>query len=470
MLSLLEVAERTRQGPRMADMDWNMGLYAKMNELAQRYEIEVPPNSWDHFHNEDDALAERALQAGIAFLVESGTYCIQTERAVRFTEAEIRESVAASPRQVVMGEGDEARVMGEGPIDLPPMRGTQYLHGPFEDEIVGDVAKCYIETIGCSYLEGYNYRQLDGREIHGVPLEVAAAKRQVARLRRAFEELGRPGMALVFYPISTADAVLTAPIDPFKGLRPTDGILLSPLPDAKLDMDHLTAAIIYEQYGAVAKNGGGYSMAGGFCGGIAGAIIETIAKAIVAWMTLRDVINGGGIGNTLSMRQKNVVVQPILSWGSSVCAQALAKLNPLWGGNGWNTSAGIGSSSGPGSHTHLWEIAMGAIGAGAIDREPSGNRWHIATTMNARHTPYETVYAREVAAATRRAGVTPEQIPALMKKLTPVLEAMPVEAGRDIRECYDIKANRPLDWYLALGRSVQRELADMLGLDFGELP
>jgi methylamine--corrinoid protein Co-methyltransferase len=443
-----------------------MGLFAKMNELTQRYDITLPPNSWDHFHNTDEALPERALQAAIAFLVESGTYCIQTGRVVQFTEEEIRETVTAAPRQVVMGEGDDARVLGQGPIDLPPLRGTRYLHGPFEEEIAVDVAKCYIQTVGCDYLEGFNFRVIDGREIHGVPLEVAAARRQVALLRQAFEELGRPGMALVFYPISTADAVLTAPIDPVKGMRPTDGILLSSLPDIKLDLDHLTAAIVHEQYGTRVKNGGGYSMAGGFCGDEAGAIVETIAKCITAWMTMRDVMNGGGISNAQAVRQRKIVVQPLLNWGSSVVSQALARLNPLWGGDGWGTTAGIGSSSGPGSRTHLWEIAMGAIGAGAADKEAHGQRWHIATIMNARHTPYETIYARQVAAATRRAAITKADIPALMKKMTPLVEDLPVQPGRDIRECYDLKANRPLPWYEALGRSVQQELADELGLVF----
>ena len=465
MLSLLEVAERTRKGPRMADMDWNMGLFHKMNELAQRFDVSAPDNSWDHYYNEDDALAERALLAGIAFLVEMGTYCIQTERVVRFTEEEIRETVAASPRQVVIGAGDDARVLGEGPIDLPPVHGTGYLHGPFEDEIAVDVIKCYVKTIGCDYVEGFNFRELDGRQIHGVPLEVAAAKRQVARLREAFRQLGRPGMAAFFYPISTADAVLTAAIDPENGLRPTDGILLPPLPDAKLDLDFLTAAIIHEQYGTRAK-GGGHTMAGSFCGGIPGAIIESVAKGITAWMTLRNALNSASVSNTLAIRQKRIVVQPVLNWATSVCSQALGKLNPLWGGRGKATSAGIGSSSGPGSRTHLWETSMGAIGAGVFGREPSGNRWHITTIMNARHTPYETVFAREVAKATRRAGIVEEDLPSLMRKMTPILEAMPVQPGRDIRESYDIKNNRPLPWYKELGESVQKELAGEFGLVF----
>ena len=82
MLSLVEVAERVRKGPRISDMDWNMGLFQKMNELAQRFDIVAPENSWDHYCNKDPALSERALEAGMAFVVESGTYCIQTGRVV----------------------------------------------------------------------------------------------------------------------------------------------------------------------------------------------------------------------------------------------------------------------------------------------------------------------------------------------------------------------------------------------------
>ena len=91
---------------------------------------------------------------------------------------------------------------------------------------------------------------------------------------------------------------------------------------------------------------------------------------------------------------------------------------------------------------------------------------HITTVMNARHTPYETIFAREVAAATAKAGITEKEIPALMKRLTPVLEAMPVQPGRDIRECYDIVNNRPLLWYAELGKKVQSQLGQEYGLAF----
>lgn len=465
MISLLEVAERTRQGPRMREIDWDMALYHKMNELAERYRIVVPEDSWDNFHNEDDALAARALEAGIAFLAEMGTYCIQTERAVRFSEAEVREAIAAAPRQVVVGEGDDARSFGEGPSTVPKGHGTGALHAPFEDEIALDVARSFVQSLDIGYIQSYNFQRLDGREIFGVPMEAAAGCRAVARMREAVRQAGKPGMAIFYYPISTADAVLTAPINPEKGLRPTDGVLFSTLPDVKLDVEMLTAAIVYEDYGAKGLNGGGGAAAGGFCGGVAGAIIESIAKTILGWMVFRDVLGGGGVRDVRSSRRKIFKVQPVYSWGTSVCAQALAKANPLWGGSGLNTGGGIGHCSGPGTRTHLLEAAMASIGSGAAGGRGSAADWHVAT-MNARRTPYELIFADEVALATRRAGIRVENLPAIMKKLSLKLEGQPTEPGRDIREIWNLKNNRPSPEYLAIGRTIQQELAAEFGLVF----
>jgi hypothetical protein len=54
-----------------------------------------------------------------------------------------------------------------------------------------------------------------------------------------------------------------------------------------------------------------------------------------------------------------------------------------------------------------------------------------------------------------------------MRKMTPMVEALPVQPGRDIRECYDIVDNRPLPWYVELASSVKGELTEHFGLDFG---
>jgi methylamine--corrinoid protein Co-methyltransferase len=466
LISLLEIAERTRKGPRMNEMDWNMGLFQKMNELAARYAITVPADSWDHFHNEDQDLARRALEAGIAFLAEMGAYSIQTERVVQFTEREVREAISEAPHQVVVGEGEQARAIGQGPSKLPQAWGTGALHAPFEDEIAVDVARTFIEALSLDHIQTHNYQRLHGREVFGVPMEAAAGRRAVAQVREAARQASKPGMCIFYYPISTADAVLTAPIDPYKGLRPSDGVLFSTLPDVKLDIEMLTAAIVYEDYGAIALNGGGGAAAGGFCGGITGAVIESIAKPILGWMVFRDVLGGGGIRDVRMSRRPVFKIQPVYSWGTSVSSQALGLANPLWGGQGLDTSGGVGNCSGPGSRTHLLEVAMASIGSGVAGGRGSAADWHVST-MNARRTPYEIQFAEQVAQSTSKAGIRQNDIPALMTRLSARLDGQPVEPGRDIRECWDLQRNCPQPWYLELGASVQRELAADLDLVFG---
>ena len=464
MISLLEVAERARKGPKMAEMDWNMGLFAKVGELVERFQIQVPmEDSWDYFFNEDDALSQRALDAGMAFLAESGCYCLQTERVLSFSMAELRQAVSEIPQQVLVGEGDDRRSFGVGPSLVPKGIGTGALHGPFEDEIALDVARTFVECLQIDYIQSYNFRQLDGREIHGVPMEAAAAKRALSRMREAVRQAGRPGMCIFYYPISTADAVLTAPIDPDKGLRPTDGVLLSTLPDVKLDLDMLTAAIVYEDYGPAALNTGGGTPVGGFCGGIAGAIVETVAKVILGWLVFRDVFGGGGVRDMRSARAERFKVQPIYSWASSVTAQALGRLSPLWGGRGLSTSGGVGFRSGPGTRTHLWELAMTNIGLGVTGGHPSGSLSFLAT-MNNRVSPYEQLYAEEIAVAVQRAGITEADLPEIMRKLSARLEGQATELGKDIRLCWDLQNNRPQPEYVELAQSVQQELAAEIGL------
>ena len=42
MISLLDIAERIQKGPKMTDEAWNMGLFHKMNELTEKYQLYYP--------------------------------------------------------------------------------------------------------------------------------------------------------------------------------------------------------------------------------------------------------------------------------------------------------------------------------------------------------------------------------------------------------------------------------------------
>ena len=70
MLSLLEIAERTRKGPKMMEKDWDMKFYKTITHLVKKYEIKYPGD--EHWFNMDDDLVDRAFEAALEFLEEMG--------------------------------------------------------------------------------------------------------------------------------------------------------------------------------------------------------------------------------------------------------------------------------------------------------------------------------------------------------------------------------------------------------------
>jgi len=70
MLNLLDIAERMQRGPKMDENVWNMGLFQKMNELTERYQLFYPKDA--PVFNLDEGMADRAFRAAVDFLVETG--------------------------------------------------------------------------------------------------------------------------------------------------------------------------------------------------------------------------------------------------------------------------------------------------------------------------------------------------------------------------------------------------------------
>ena len=283
MISLLDVAERVQKGPKMDEKKWDLTLFKKLNEYAKKYGIKYPDDS--SYFNLDDDMAEGALEAAVEFLVDMGIYCVTTRRVVKFEEKEIRDAIEDAPSEITVGEGRDVRVIKqrkcEGNERVNQCPGH---HAPFSEEMAPLIVKNYAQIAQADYLEGFNFGVVDGRRILGTPTEAYAAKREVSWMREGIRKAGRPGMAIAYYPINTKASTLIAPIDPDYGLRRTDGVLLSILPDTKMEQDMLTAAIVYEEYGCFKVNGDGCGAIGGFCGGAEGAIIEAIVNTIGGWL------------------------------------------------------------------------------------------------------------------------------------------------------------------------------------------
>jgi methylamine--corrinoid protein Co-methyltransferase len=374
----------------------------------------------DQFFDVDDSYVDAAFRAAVHFLVDQGSYCISTNRVIHFTEDEVLDAVHAAPNEFVVGTDRDARVIRKRSVeDRTRVNVISGGHCPWPIDYAPMMQAAYARVSRGDMVEGFNFTQIDGHEVHGLPLAVYAARRELAIMREAVRMAGRPGLAITLYPILTKAGPLIAPIDPDTGLRRTDGLLLSILPDMKVEADYLATAIAYEGYGGYKVNGGCFSIIGGFSGGVEGAMIETIAKAITAWIVYRDIfqypcsIHGPQSLTpqwTPAMEDtaRPAPPRPVPLWPTYVVNRALDRHTNIIRFGGYAGGAGVG---GMGSETELLMIAKNVM----LNTVLGVNL--TCTGGGANPTPYHVEYRAMVADATVHAGITRSEVPDLAQEI-----------------------------------------------------
>ena len=452
MISLVEIADRMRSGSKMASKDWDMALFRNISELVKKYDIKCPtePSNWI---NTDDSLADAAWQAAVEFVVEYGCLCLDRERVVKFTEEEVRHSIRSMEKEVRMGEGKDSRVWKQHKIEgTEPLNIAPGHHAPFTEDLANSVVQNFACIPRMDFLEGFNFPKIDGYDIYGAPLEAYASKRQVAWLREGVRKAGRPGAAIVLYPITTRASSFLAAIDPVAGLRPTDGVLLSVLPDVKVQYDLITVALTLQSHGYFGISGS-FGIAGGFAGGPEGAIIESLVKTIIAWMVYRDNLYYNGVEHFSHVSGVKRQMFPI-NFARSVVYQATIRNS-----NGIPMHWPI-PVSGLCTESHLQELILRSIEStvnGANLYVPRVSR----SRMNGGQTPADAEVMIEASDATLNTKIKRDEIYEMFK---PVIENLmnnstPVE-GKLISECYDLHRHRPSPEYRILIHKVKDQFKE----------
>ncbi len=453
MIQLIEIAERTQTSEKIEEKKWDMEFFHTISGLVKKYDIKTPEKH--RFFNMDDELVERAFEAAIEFLEKMGIYCITTRRRVQLTREEILFAIKEAPTEILMGDDRDRRVWKQRKIEeKEKLNVCPGHHSPFTEDLAGLVVSNFAQIPRTDFIEGFNFSKIEGREIIGSPMEVYASRRQVAWMREGVRKAGRPGLAIVYYPINTRAEDLICVMDPDHGLRRTDGILLSLLPDLKMEQAMLSAAIVYEEYGSF-KLGGSFAIAGGNCGGVDGAIIEGIAKPIAAMIAYRDYINYTGVEHIHMLNGRQILL-PWVNWARSIVNQALNRFTHTicmrW----------IIPISGPGTVQNLLECAMQSIEAPINGMNLYAPR-HCRTTPNHGQTPLEAEWMIEVSDAVIEQGFDRQGANELLEKIAKCLENEKPAEGYDITECYDLIHHRPLPDYQRVYENCKGEL-DNIGL------
>ena len=109
MNSIWEVIDKAETGRYMEERDFDLQVVAKLcRDLVKEYGIGFDPA---HIITSDDSLADDVFEAGLKLALEAGIFCIDTKRVIKFNEYDLREGTSSAPASLVIGQGNDSRVL-----------------------------------------------------------------------------------------------------------------------------------------------------------------------------------------------------------------------------------------------------------------------------------------------------------------------------------------------------------------------
>jgi methylamine---corrinoid protein Co-methyltransferase len=449
---LPEIVRRSENGPYMKESEFDLTLAKIVMKLVQEYELSYDPQV---LVPSDDDLADRLYQASVDLFLEMGVYNQSTQRRILFTRDEVEAAVAAAPSAVILGTGKDAVIerhrevegldpccMHSGPTGTPT---SEEYHALILQSCAQEPL---VDCLGHGSVATYQGQMI----IPGTPLEILAAQRDAVQAREAIRKAGRPGMHIedMALPLTCAGKIST--FMPEKGMRPSDGLLVSQLPELKTDYDQLSR-VAYLQSVDMHIVDLMTPLIGGLGGGAPGTAMVTVASHILGVLCYG--VSYHFMGHMSLQWSHNT--GPMGLWVQAVAGQALARNTPVVSINDLYTRSGLGTQE------IFWEIAAGAMigavcglhqhGIGAT----CGNELDHTSGLEAR-------FQAEVAHATlgkTRAEVNELVLPCLEKYQDKLAEP---NLGVPFPQLYDLDSLEPTQEWLEPYLRVKGALTEM-GLD-----
>lgn len=347
---LPEIVERSENGPYQKESEYDLTLAKTVMSLVQDYELNYDPQT---LVPSDDDLADRIYLAAVDLVLEMGIYNQSTQRRINFTREEIEQAVATAPNAVILGTGKDAVIerhreiedlepccMHSGPTGTPT---SEKYHGLILQSCAQEPL---VDCLGHGSVATYQGQMI----IPGSPLEILAAQRDAVQAREAIRKAGRPGMHIedMALPLTCAGKIST--FLPDIGMRPSDGLLVSQIPELKTDYDQLSR-VAYLQSVDMHIVDLMTPLIGGLGGGAQGTAIVTVACHLLG--VLCYAVSYHFMGHMSLQWSHNT--GPMGLWIQAVAGQALARNTPVVAINDLYTRSGLGTNE------IFWEIAAGAM-------------------------------------------------------------------------------------------------------------
>ncbi|MDD5638072.1 MAG: monomethylamine:corrinoid methyltransferase [Atribacterota bacterium] len=455
-ISIWEVIERAKNGPKMMQQDFSMNIFRACQKLVKKYDIK---RDEDEIIPTDNELIRRVFEAGVELFEEVGVYHIDEGRVIHFSKDEVYEALDNLPSQVVLGEGRDASILNALCVDEGPepsvCAGNQTILYSSED-IMFQIYKACAEHPQTDGIWGGVIPTIEGKYevLTGTPTELWAYRKSTEILRRAINVAGRPGM----YIRNNAPGVTAAIacFDRERGMRSTDYFEAHGLAELLVTTDILNRAIWAHLNHAVLDSGN-YGVNGGFGGSVEGAALVTVASALQGLMVMKGVVLAPLV---IPANEKSRMSRKTL-WIGSIAIQALANNTHAI----LSYSMGDHPGSGPGTKEYFYESAAGHIAATVSGaHSQGGTRKFFIGHKEDFGTPVESWFMGQIckAAAHINRKCANNILRILLSKYEPIIKHPP--EGYTINELYDLDNFVPKRSYQDLYNEVIDELFK-LGLE-----
>jgi len=456
MITFWDVLQRAEKGKSVPVKEWDRMIGRVAAQVVSDYDLKYDP---EDPVPQDDSLADRMFEAGVALFEKTGIYCMDTQRVIELTGDEIRASLDAAPDNVIYGSGDNIVKVPHRKVEDPrdPVVNFSAVGTPVTEELFVPICQSYAQEPLADTYSGpliTTYRGMDVAS--GSPVEVEAGIWNVVKLREAARWAGRPNIPIHnFMSVAERTDATIAAARPEFGALPGDGLLAAAVAELKVDYERLkkVAFLIHSPY----VIGGLYGpLMGGYAGGPAATAAVLVAHHILGLVAFRAKRH-----NAFPLHIHHICNSSRdMLWLVSVAGQALARNTHLV------TFANAFMAAGPCTEEVIWELAAHSVMA-------TVSGWHLnpcAVAKN-RHPLHcsgmEPRIHAEVGHVASRAGITRKEAGRIAKALLERYEKQIPNApiGKAFTECYDPVSIKPSETYVRLWDDCRKVLTD-LGLDF----
>jgi methylamine--corrinoid protein Co-methyltransferase len=454
MLGNLEIYRRATTGEICSEKDFDLRRFIPaLRRLVKAHGIvcdrstPVPA---------DDDLADRVWQAGRELFLEVGVFCPDTERVIRFDEAELDQALAHAPRPVVVGSGQFARTI---PVRRPESATLPFFSlgacgaGVTSDEVFMSLTQAYCELPYIDAIAMPALTRVDGMTIvAGSPLEVEGCVRTVTMAREATRRANKAGMGIAnTVPTGVRSqghiAGNAAAADQW------DMMEIGGHAEFKVDFDSLSKIAYMQGRGRTILGETG-PLLGGYAGGPEGCAVALAAYHFFALLVLRAAVQHPFTSHfqTQSCTSREAI------WLRSVALQAITRHSDVPCLESGTYAAG------PGTEMSLYEAAAMAapsvVSGGSVESGPTARATHLDHLS-----PMANLFAAEVGRSV--AGMSRTDVNDLVVRLLDKYEDHLADPpfGRRYQECYDVASRQPDAAARAAYRTARAAVAAM-GLEF----